>query len=415
MELKPGYKQTEVGVIPEDWRVCQLGEVCSVLRGGSPRPIENYLTNREDGINWIKIGDVGAGAKYIDATSEKILPSGISRSRYVQPGDFLLSNSMSFGRPYILRTEGCIHDGWLVIGDYQESFSTEYLYYCLSSIGVLSQYARFAAGSSVLNLNKDIVSKVHVAIPEPKEQRSISEVLGDLDSLLGELEELITKKRNIKQAAMQELLTGKRRLPGFEGEWETKSIGSHIDLLTGYPFPSQQYRSSGVRLLRGSNVKRGQANWSDELVQHWPSLTPEVAPYLLREGDLVIAMDGSLVGRSYARLTSSDLPALLLQRVARIRSSTLDIGFLTQFVGSKEFISHCDAVKTVTAIPHISPADIRSFKISIPPDIKEQAAISDLLSEMDAEIDVLEKRLNKTRALKQAMMQELLTGRIRLV
>jgi len=236
-----------------------------------------------------------------------------------------------------------------------------------------------------------------------------------VDALLGELENLIAKKRDIKQAAMQELLTGKLRLPGFEREWETKSIGSYIDLLTGYPFPSQQYCSSGVRLLRGSNVKRGQTDWSDGLVQYWPAMTSEVAPYLLRQGDLIIAMDGSLVGRSYARITSSDLPALLLQRVARIRSATLDIGFLTQFVGSNEFINHCDAVKTVTAIPHISPADIRSFKIPIPPDIREQTAISNLLLEMDLEIEQLEKRLNKTRTLKQAMMQELLTGRIRLL
>jgi type I restriction enzyme S subunit len=144
-------------------------------------------------------------------------------------------------------------------------------------------------------------------------------------------------------------------------------------------------------------------------------MTPSIARYELREGDLVIAMDGSLVGRSYARLQHQDLPAVLLQRVARIRSAKLDIRFLTQFVGSSTFISYCDSVKTVTAIPHISPSDIRNFTIPIPSDIAEQVAIAEVLTHMDEELEALEQRRDKTRALKQAMMQELLTGRTRLV
>src|SRR5690606_10316894 len=132
-DVPPGYKRTEAGVIPEDWGVDRFGNLCSVMRGGSPRPIQDYITDSADGINWIKIGDVGVGAKYIDATAEKIVAAGVTRSRYVKVGDFLLSNSMSFGRPYILRTEGCIHDGWLVIQDYHAKFDTEYLYYYLSA------------------------------------------------------------------------------------------------------------------------------------------------------------------------------------------------------------------------------------------------------------------------------------------
>jgi len=414
MELKPGYKQTEVGVIPEDWRICQLREVCSVLRGGSPRPIEDYLTENADGINWIKIGDVGAGVKYIDSTAERILPSGMSRSRYVKPGDFLLSNSMSFGRPYILRIDGCIHDGWLVIGNYQTTFSSEYLYYCLSSDGVLAQHLRYAAGSSVLNLNKDIVSRVHVAIPGPQEQANISKALGEVDQLIEQLEGLIYKKKNIKQAAMQELLTGNRRLPGFEGKWKEASIGGMIDLLTGFPFPSSGYRSSGIRLLRGSNVKRGLINWNEDLAEHWPAISSDIARYELCEGDIVIAMDGALVGRSYARVQPSDLPALLLQRVARIRSSSLCNDFLFFQIGSSRFADHCDSVKTSTAIPHISPADIRNFRTFIPPTKKEQNAIAAILLDLDAELSGLEAHLDKARDLKQGMMQQLLTGKIRL-
>lgn len=111
----------------------RLGNICSIARGGSPRPIENYLTDDENGLNWIKIGDTEQGGKYIYSTKEKIRPEGLSKTRYVCSGDFLLTNSMSFGRPYILRTNGCIHDGWLVIGGIEIAFHQDYLYYMLSS------------------------------------------------------------------------------------------------------------------------------------------------------------------------------------------------------------------------------------------------------------------------------------------
>ena len=126
-------------------------------------------------------------------------------------------------------------------------------------------------------------------------------------------------------------------------------------------------------------------------------------------------MDGSLVGRSFARLSKMDLPALLLQRVARIRSKKIDLGYLKEFICSEIFTKHCDSVKTSSAIPHISPKDIRDFSIPLPPTIKEQTAIANILSDMDAEISQLEGRRAKMGELKQGMMQELLTGRIRLI
>ncbi|MNJ32555.1 EcoKI restriction-modification system protein HsdS [compost metagenome] len=151
------------------------------------------------------------------------------------------------------------------------------------------------------------------------------------------------------------------------------------------------------------------------MVQYWPELTTDIARYELEIGDLVIAMDGSLVGRSFARLSASDLPAVLLQRVARVRSKSIDIGFLTHQIASDLFVSYCDSVKTVTAIPHISSADIRGFVIPLPPTLTEQTAISNVLSDMDTELASLEIRRNKAHQLKQGMMQELLTGRIRLI
>jgi len=206
------FMKTEIGLIPKDWNVKKLGNCCKIFRGGSPRPIQDYITSSVNGINWIKIGDVGRGAKYIDSTEEKIIPEGVSRSRMVYRDDFLLSNSMSFGRPYILRTDGCIHDGWLVLQGIKNTFDSDYIYYLLSSAIIYHQYINMAAGSSVLNLNKYIVSSVLVIVPPIAEQTAIAEVLSDMDAEIATLETRLEKTRFLKQGMMQELLTGRIRL-----------------------------------------------------------------------------------------------------------------------------------------------------------------------------------------------------------
>ena len=160
--------------IPDGWMYERLGNICSIARGGSPRPIENYLTDDENGLNWIKIGDTEQGGKYIYSTKEKIRPEGLSKTRYVCSGDFLLTNSMSFGRPYILRTNGCIHDGWLVIGGIEIAFHQDYLYYMLSSSIMYNALSSLAVGSTVKNLKSDSVKSLLVPIPPLAEQACIS-------------------------------------------------------------------------------------------------------------------------------------------------------------------------------------------------------------------------------------------------
>ena len=148
-----------------NYDIKKLGEVCSIERGGSPRPITDYITDAENGINWIKIGDAVEGSKYIKSTSEKIKPEGMKKSRFVHKGDFILSNSMSFGKPYILGVDGCIHDGWLVIHDEKEVFDKSYLYYYLSSPTLYGEFKRLAVGGVVNNLNSKLVRGVKVVIP----------------------------------------------------------------------------------------------------------------------------------------------------------------------------------------------------------------------------------------------------------
>ena len=170
--------------LPEGWRWDRLGNVSIIARGGSPRPIESYITDDENGINWIKIGDTEKDGKYIFNTKEKIKPEGLSKSRYVESGDFLLTNSMSFGRPYILRTDGCIHDGWLVIGNIDTVFNQDFLYYALSSDFMYQTLSLLAAGSTVKNLKSDTVKSVLFPIPPMREQKRIAEKLDSLISFV---------------------------------------------------------------------------------------------------------------------------------------------------------------------------------------------------------------------------------------
>lgn len=195
-----------------EWKNIVFGDTCHVYRGGSPRPIQNYLSSSNEGINWIKIGDVKPEDKYIEQTIEKIIPEGEKFSRMVHVGDLILSNSMSFGRPYILRVNGCIHDGWLVIQDYQDIFDQQYLYYLLGSEDVKKQYINMAAGSSVQNLSKDKVEALVVPMPLKEEQQAIAQILTDMDNEISALQKKLDKIRRIKQGMMAELLTGRIRL-----------------------------------------------------------------------------------------------------------------------------------------------------------------------------------------------------------
>ena len=141
-----------------------LDSLCEICRGASPRPIQNFITNDSRGINWIKIGDVDPSAIYITKTEEKITMEGASKSRIVHPGDFILSNSMSFGRPYILGIDGCVHDGWLIVSKYQKHYRPLFLYYLLRSESVQNQFNKNAGGTTVKNLNSDLVKKTKVKL-----------------------------------------------------------------------------------------------------------------------------------------------------------------------------------------------------------------------------------------------------------
>ena len=187
LEESPISEDEKPFKIPESWEWVKLGDITEIARGGSPRPIKDYLTDAPNGLNWIKIGDTDKGGKYINSCKEKIKPEGLKKTRMVHPGDFLLTNSMSFGRPYITNIEGCIHDGWLMISPYAGVFDQSYLYYVLSSAFAHKQFCDKVAGAVVQNLNSDKVADSIVPLPPLAEQKrivaKIEEVFKEIDKL----------------------------------------------------------------------------------------------------------------------------------------------------------------------------------------------------------------------------------------
>ena len=168
-------------------KTVKLGDISSIVRGASPRPISNYITFEEDGVNWIKIGDVNPESKYVEKTKEKITLEGAKKSRIVKKGDLILSNSMSFGRPYIVNQKGCIHDGWILISDYQTSYSTDFLYYLLTSNKVQKYMRDNVISGTVQNLNTDIVKNIEIPLLSLEVQKRIVEVLDNFEKICNDL------------------------------------------------------------------------------------------------------------------------------------------------------------------------------------------------------------------------------------
>ncbi len=180
-----------------EWKT--LGEVASIQRGASPRPIAKYITQNEDGVPWIKIGDTSHGSKYVNSTAQRVTQEGAKKSRILNKGDFIMSNSMSFGRPYILGISGAIHDGWASISGFGEKLNSDYLYHYLSSNNVQNYWAGKINSGSVSNLNADIIKSLPLPIPEFSEQEKIAEVLDKFETLTNSISEDLPREIELRQ------------------------------------------------------------------------------------------------------------------------------------------------------------------------------------------------------------------------
>ena len=216
-----------------NWMIKELGEITEIVRGGSPRPIQDYLTNDANGLGWLKIADVSSDSKFITNTKEKIIAEGLQNSREVNPGDLILSNSMSFGRPYILKITTCIHDGWIAIRKISDITFEDYLYYFISSDFSQKYFNIKAAGAAVKNLNAEIIKLLPIYLPDAKdEQQKIASCLSSLDELITAQKEKLELLKKHKKGLMQNLFpqegetVPKFRFPEFEndGDWDEKTL-----------------------------------------------------------------------------------------------------------------------------------------------------------------------------------------------
>ena len=277
----------------QGWEYKKLGEVCTIERGGSPRPITDYITDSEDGINWIKIGDAQEGSKYITSTKEKIRPEGIKKSRFVHKGDFILSNSMSFGRPYILKVDGCIHYGWLVIHDDNEVFIKDYLYYILSSPIMYAKFSQLAVGGVVNNLNSSLVRKVSIPLPPKSTQLTIVSELDKINELIRLKKEQLKDCDNLAQSIFYEMFGDP--VENDKG-WEVKKLGEISSLICNGNTPkggSEVYVKEGFLFLRSQNVWKNRIDLED-VAYIDESTHLSLKKSILKHNDLLITKTGRI-------------------------------------------------------------------------------------------------------------------------
>ena len=345
------------------WEQVKLGEIFEIARGGSPRPIDQYITDDPNGLNWISIKDASNSSKYIYKTEKKIKPEGLHKTRLVHPNDFLLTNSMSFGRPYIMKTTGCIHDGWLVLSADKTKVDTDYFYHLLGSDFMYRKFKGLAAGAVVKNLNTELVKSVSVPLPPLSEQCRIASILDQADELRQKRQQAIEKLDQLLQATFIDMFGDPVSNP--KG-WEKVKFEDEVEFLTGFAFKSADFKDSGIKLCRGINILPNTLDWND--TAYWNEKELEkYSRFKILQNDILVAMDRPWISTGFkiTLVKENDPNMLLVQRVARLRvKESFGANFLFQILSMPEFKKHCRI--TETTVPHISPTDFKSFYLIKP-------------------------------------------------
>lgn len=414
MAVKPGYKQTEVGFIPEAWEVESLNSIGRVIRGSSPRPKGDKRYYGGD-VPRLMVEDVTRDRKYVTPTIDFLTVEGAKLSRPCKKGTLTVVCSGTptvVGLPSILGVDACIHDGMLGLVRLSPTVEPEYLFYRLTDLQGQLQAAATHGGTFV-NLTTKGFGAFRITVPPLPEQRTISTVLSDVDALLAALERLIAKKRDLKQAAMQKLLTGQTRLPGFSAEWTPTTLGEVATFLSGgTPSRGNDVYWNGnipwisATSLRCFEVWRSDSNVTEEAVASGSKIAPIGTTLLLVRGSAL--HKEILCGLVTKRVCfNQDVKALVPHCKVFPR-------FLTTLIKgrAKDFLKLVSSAGNTAGV--LDTKLLRAFEFLLP-GLAEQTAIANVLADMDSELATLEQRLAKTRALKQGMVQELLTGRIRLL
>ncbi len=415
MNVRPGYKQTEFGVIPEDWEVKRLGELGKLVRGGSPRPAGDPRFFNGSFIPWLTVGsltNIPTHQLYVTDTATSLTVDGAKRSRTLQDGTLVIVNSgaRTLGVAKLLALTCCANDGIAALIGQRAGEKRFLCYFLNSQIQRLRQVV--AAGNDQLNLNTSRIGLIAVPFPKQTEQRAIAEALSDVDALLGGLERLIAKKRDLRTGAMQRLLTGETRIQGFSEPWEVKRLGDVANVLKGRALSKSAIAASGARPC----ILYGELFTSyGRIITNVISRTNSYDGRPSLSGDVLLPASTTTSGIDLA--TAS---ALLVDGVAlggdililRRKDHSYEPVFLANYLTHVSKHGIAELTQGIT-IHHLYGKDLSTLELQLPP-FPEQAAIAHALSEMDAEIAALKARLKKTCDLKQAMVQALLTGRVRL-
>ena len=398
------------------WQTKTLGEICDIERGGSPRPIQEFITTAPNGINWIKIGDATASGKYIYKTEEKIKPEGVKRSRMVYEGDFILSNSMSFGRPYIMKTTGCIHDGWLVL--HQPKVDPDYLYHALSSDLVFDQFDRLAAGSTVRNLNIGLAKSVEIPYPPLAEQRRIVGVLDEafagLATAKANAEKNLQNARALFESHLQSVFT--QRGPG----WVEKPFSELCDIKHGYAFEGEFFSNEGeyVLLTPGNFYERGGYRDRGEKQKYYTGEIPR--DYVLNEGDLLVAMTEQAAGLLGSPILVPESDKFLhnqrLGLVTKKPGVAWTNEFFFQVFNTQPVRKAIHASASGVKVRHTSPTKIGEVVVAFPTSLPEQKRIVKTLASLTEETQRLarlyERKHAALEALKKSLLHQAFTGEL---
>lgn len=413
--MKPGYKQTEVGVIPGEWEVKTLTRVADI-RGGIAKN-SNAATSDPISVHYLRVANVQDG--FLDlAEMSKIQLSRADLPRYkVVPGDVLMNEGGDLdklGRGAIWRGEfhPCVHQNHVFVVRCKTSLLPEYLNIWTTTPPVRRFF--LTAGKQTTNLasiSKSSLGELPVALPPLPEQRAIATALSDVDTLLAALDRLIAKQRDLKQAAMQQLLTGQTRLPEFTGKWETKRLGDLVETdpknLGSGTSPEYAFKYISLENVDEGNLR----GYSEEIFISAPSR----ARRELRQNDVMVStVRPNLKSHLLFQSKEPDWICSTGFCVLRCRDGVTHTGYIFQHLFAAPLNRQIDALLTGSNYPSMNSRDVRDLEIPIP-GYPEQTAIATVLSDMDLELAALEQRRDKTRALKQGMMQELLTGRTRLI
>lgn len=391
----------------EEWYNNDLGEIAEIVRGGSPRPIQEYLTTDKDGLNWLKIADVPSDSKYITGTKERVIQEAINSTREVNPGDLILSNSMSFGRPYILKIKSCIHDGWIAIRKISDKTFEDYLYYFISSESSQKYFQVNAAGAAVKNLNAEIIKLLPIYLPKEKdEQRKIASCLSSLDELIDAYSDKLEAVQDHKKGLMQNLFPqeGKKvpnyRFPEFEndGEWVKKTIEDMCqvnpsvgDLPNEFVYVDLESVSNGVLLKKNVIFKEG---------------APSRAQRLLKDKDVIYQMVRPYQKNNYYFLANDECEFVASTGYAQLRAFESS-KFLFQLIHTDRFVSSVLNKCTGSNYPAINSSALKQIEIQVPTTKEEQEKIASCLSAVDELITAQKAKIEQLQQHKKGLMQGL--------